>query len=162
MTGDSEAVTVPAAENGEAQEPLRWRVRLSDKAPGKRWVILAVATLVGVLGVLLLQNPLLGILGFAIILASTAEFWLGTSYRIDAEGATARTGLSPTALSWTDVKRAIVTEEGIKLSPLDQDGRLSPFRGVFLRFGANNREQIISAVRTHCEGDVRFLEGGTE
>jgi hypothetical protein len=149
----------PISKLPEQPESLTWRVRLSDNAPWKRWVVLGVAVLGGLLGFALMRNALIGVLGFAIILASTAEFWLGTVYRIDAGGATARTGISPTSMTWSDVKRAIVTAEGVKLSPLGEDGRLSPFRGVFLRFGSDNRDQILSAVRTHCDNDVRFLEG---
>jgi hypothetical protein len=110
-------------------------------------------------GYTLFQNLLPGLVGFAIILAATAEFWLGTSYRLNAERATVRTGLSVASMEWSEVKRAIVTSEGVKLSPLEADGRLSPFRGVFLRFGTNNEEQILSVIRTHINDDVRFLEG---
>jgi hypothetical protein len=150
MTGDS------VAEAGA--ESFRWSVRLSDKAPAKRWVVLAAAALVGVFGLVLMRQPLLGLLGFAIILAATAEFWLGASYRIDGRGASSRTGLSVSSIDWQDVKRLDILSEGAKLSPLSAPSRLDEFRGVFLRFG-DQREQVLAALRTFGGEYVRLLEG---
>jgi len=93
------------------------------------------------------------------ILAATAEFWLGTVYKLDEEGASSRTGLSYGRILWKDVKRVVVTQVGIKLSPLDESTRLAPFRGVFLRFGDEDRVRIEQAVRTLGGNDVRFVEG---
>ncbi|MFI5385846.1 MAG: hypothetical protein ACHQ50_06965 [Fimbriimonadales bacterium] len=93
------------------------------------------------------------------ILAATAEFWLGTVYKLDEEGASSRTGLSVTRIPWKDVRRAVTSEIGIKLSPLEETTRLAAFRGVFLRFGREDRVRIERAVRTLGGNDVRFVEG---
>jgi hypothetical protein len=111
-----------------------------------------------VLGLLLFRNVLFGLIGFAIILAATAEFWLGLSYKVDSRGASVRCGLSLSALDWSDVKRAVADNEGIKLSPLAAPSRLDSFRGVFLRYGAE-RESVEQAVRRYLPNDVRLLEG---
>jgi hypothetical protein len=147
---------------GEAaikNESITWRVRLSDNEPWKRWVVFGVAVLVFLIGVMVYRRPLLGIIGSVMILAATAEFWLGTVYKLDEEGASSRTGLSMTRILWKDVKRAVVTPVGIKLSPLDEATRMAPFRGVFLRFGREDRVRIEQAVRTMGGKDVRFVEG---
>lgn len=140
-------------------ESISWRVRLSDNEPWKQWVILAVAFAVFLFGLLVYRRPLLGILGSVMILAATAEFWLGTVYRLDQEGASSRTGLSYARILWKDVKRAVVTGAGIKLSPLEETTRMAPFRGVFLRFGREDRVRIEEAVRSLGGNDVRFVEG---
>ena len=44
------------------------------------------------------------------------------------------------------VKRVIEGEDGVKLSPLAESGRLSPFRGVFLRY-SGNRETVLEYIR---------------
>lgn len=140
-------------------ESIQWRVRLSDNEPYKRWVILVVAVLAFFVGTFVYGKLLLGMLGSAMILAATAEFWLGTSYKLDSEGASSRTGLSLVKVLWTDVKRAVVTPVGIKLSPLEDATRLAAFRGVFLRFGREDRVRIENAVRMLGGKDVRFVEG---
>ena len=104
-----------------------------------------------------LVNVLLGAAGFAIILASTAEYWLGTKYKLDAKGASARTGVSLTSIEWGDVKRVVTDSEGIKLTPLEKEGRMEAFRGVFLRFGREDRERILNSVRTLGGKDIATL-----
>jgi hypothetical protein len=110
-------------------------------------------------GTFLLHSLLLGIAGSVMILAATAEFWLGTAYKIDEEGVSSRTGLSQARILWKDVKRAVITPIGIKLSPLEESTRLAPFRGVFIRFGREDRVRIEEAVRKLGGNDVRFVEG---
>jgi hypothetical protein len=148
MTGDNSA------------EALKWSVRPYLKAPGKRWVILAAAFVAMCFGTFIYGQPLLGALGFAIILGSTMDFWLGTSYKVDANGATSRTGLSVSSIAWEDVKRIVVGENEVKVSPLlDGSSRLDAFRGVILKLNEDNRVQVIEAVRKFGGNDVRFLEG---
>lgn len=148
MTGDK---------NGES---ISWSVRPYEKAPAKRYVIFAIALVAMAFGVFIYGQPLLGIVGFAIILGSTVEFWVGSSYKVDAQGATSRTGLSISKIGWEDVKRIVIGENEVKVSPLEDGGsRMDAFRGVVLKVNEDNRAQIIDAVRRFGGGDVRFLEG---
>jgi len=159
-TGDSQTETSDGKSNVSAEndDAFRWNVRPSDKAPTKRWVVLAVAILAFALGYLLFRNVVFGLVGFAIILLATAEFWLGISYKVDSKGVSSRVGLSLTSMEWSQVQRAIQTEQGIQLSPLTQGGRMDAFRGVYLRFGAN-RESVIEAVRRWLPTHVELMGG---
>lgn len=130
----------------EMPEAIRWRVRLSDKAPMKMPVIAVVAILAFAVGTFLFKNPLLGLIGFAMMFGSTAEYWLGSSYSVDDKRATMRTGFSYSAMEWSEVKRMTPDEGGIKLSPLEKAGPMDAFRGIYLRFGKDNREHIERAV----------------
>ena len=140
--------------SADKADAFRWNVRLSDKDPSKRWGILVIAVVAFALGLLLFGNVLFGVVGFAIIAAATAEYWVGVSYKVDSRGASARCVVSLTSLDWTDVKRATASEEGIKLSPLPQAGRMDTFRGVFLRYG-EEPDRVTEEVRrwlpTHVE-----------
>jgi hypothetical protein len=103
------------------------------------------------------NNVLFGLLAFAIILAATAEFWLGIRYKLDSHGASARCGMSLSSIEWSAVKRAIEGADGIKLSPLDSDSRMDPFRGIYLRYGTDP-EPVKQALRRWLPKHVRFLE----
>ena len=157
---------MPGAEEKEESlhksEAIRWRVRLSDKAPMKVPAIVAVALLAFALGAFVFRNPLLGLLGFAMMFGSTAEYWLGSSYSVDEKCATMRTGLSFSSMEWDEVKRVISDEKGIKLSPLEKDGALDAFRGIYLRFGKDNRNQIERAVQTFGKNSKRDVVGGSD
>jgi len=151
-------------ENGQdlaAVDPLTWQVQLYAKEPGKRIVVIVVALIAGWLGFLLLDNLIVALMGFFAILIATGEFWLPLNYKLDENRAAVRCGLSVTAIEWSDVKRIVTSEEGWNLSPLGEEGRLSPFRGVYLRFGMEP-EAVRTFVRKSVQNDVRYVEHGAE
>jgi hypothetical protein len=89
----------------------------------------------------------------AALLLSVSEFLFPVRYALSARGASARHGLTALEIAWADVRHAYLTGDGVKLSPLRARGsRLEPLRGVYLRFGDGNREQVIAAVRRAREG----------
>lgn len=145
--------------SADIDDAFRWNVRPSDKEPAKKWGVLVGAVAVFALGMALFGNVLLGLLGFAMIVASTAEFWLGTSYKLDKGGAGVRCGFSYSEMRWEEVKRAVITTDGIKLSPLSVTSRMGSFRGVFLKFGDESKQQIADFVRRYLPTDVGLVDG---
>ncbi len=131
-------------------EPLVWTVRPTDGAPVKLVAIFAVAFLALGVGWFGFGKPLFGLLGFAMILGSTGDAWLGTRFRLDAKGASARTGPSVTAMDWTDVRRVLDKGAEIRLSPLESASTLDAFRGVGLVTQPENRESVLEYVRAHA------------
>jgi hypothetical protein len=110
-------------------------VRPFEEAPFKVVVIGIAAICAFVVGTVLMKQVVLGFIGFAMILGTTAEYWMGTTYRITAEEASSRTGLSYSAIAWADVLRIIEDEEGMRLSPLTSASWRDAFRGVYLKYG---------------------------
>ncbi len=145
-----------AEENVEKDAPICWEVRLSDRAPWKRWVVLAVALGVGLYGGA--RSPLLGLVGFGIVMSATAEFWSPIRYRLTAGGAQSRAGWSLSSLEWGEVKRVVVGPDALKLSPLAHPTKWGVFRGVALRFREADREGILDYIRRRVGDDVRFVE----
>jgi hypothetical protein len=138
-------------------EAKNWRVRLGDGSPAKVAAVVLSSVAAGLLGVLLLHNFLFFVIGFFVIAASTSEVWFGVRYRLDTEGATVRTGPSVSAIRWSDVRRLIVNDVGVTLSPLESDSRLSAFRGVFLRAGEMGTVKLIELITEFGGENVRNL-----
>lgn len=136
----------------------KWSIKPWREAPHKLAIIFGFAIIAGIFGGLFLRSPVLAGAGFAIILGSTAEFWLGSSYKVDGKGATARTFLSVSSMEWTEVKRVILGSDYVKLSPLAEAGRLDPFRGILLKLDESTKEPVLEIIRARCGDDVRFLE----
>jgi len=136
---------MPESLNLKEDRKLEWTVHLAMEQPGKAAVVLAVAILAGVGTALAFSNPLLFLLGFLVIVGSTADFLLPVVQRIDEGGASRKVALSVSKIGWSDVKRVVVGEEGVKLSPLERSTRLAPFRGVYLRFGGR-KEEVLQAI----------------
>ncbi len=125
---------------------LTWEVRLWEKEPQKRYAVLCCAALSALSGWWLFNSVLMALLGFAVICGATTDFWLPLRYKLTDTEASLRCGFSASGIEWVMVKRVIEGEDGVKLSPLAESGRLSPFRGVFLRY-SGNRETVLEYIR---------------
>ena len=132
-------------------EEIRWFVRPADGDSTRLIVVLVAAILSAVAGYFLVNSVVMALAGFALVMGSTAEFWLGTSYRLREADASSRCGFSLTALAWSDVKRVIVVGSRVKLSPLVQSTRMDAFRGVTLRTTEANFEEIMAFIRRHVD-----------
>ena len=131
---------------------MSWRVR--SLSPSRLAAILLVAFVALVVGWFGFGRPLLGLLGAAMILGASADSWLGTRYRLDETGASARTGPSVTAMGWGEVRRVVEKEGEICLSPLEEPSALDPFRGVGLVPLPENREAVLEFVRARTNEEA--------
>jgi len=138
-------------------EPLTWRVRLADDNPSRLLPIALAALVAGAVGIALGHSIVFGIVGVAAIAASTSEYWLGVTCTLSPDGATVRAGPSVSAIAWPDVRRVIVNDAGVTLSPLPGDSRLTPFRGVYLRAGRMGTERLVRAIGEFGGDSVRRL-----
>lgn len=116
-------------------------------------MVLGFAAVAGYCGAAIFAHPLLGVLGFLVIVASTAEMFVPLKYKLDERGASVRCGISVTALEWSAVKRVVELSDGVCLSPLPKSSRLDAFRGVHLRF-AGNEDEVRDTIRQLWRADA--------
>lgn len=140
-----------------AVEPLAWQVNLGSDRPEKRWIVLAIACVVGLFALLVLRSAALAAFGFLATLASTAELFLPLKYKLDVQGASMQCGLSASTIEWKAVKRIAADESGVKVTPFEKPHRLDPFRGVYLRF-AGNREEVLAKIAALQSNGERILD----
>lgn len=131
------------------EEPavLEWEVWLARRRPGPAAAVVAAAGGAAAVAYLLLDNLAMPLLTLAVLAGATGEFLFPTRYRLSAAGAEARNFVFWRRIEWTQVRRVLVGEEEVKLSPLPRGGRREAFRGVLLRC-EGNREAVLAAVRT--------------
>jgi hypothetical protein len=94
-------------------------------------------------------NWILGVVAVAILLGATAEFWMGSKYRVSEHDVRARTGLSLSVLAWDDVKRVVESEAGVLFSPLEEASWRDAFRGVFVRWPKEGEDRLRECVRRY-------------
>ncbi len=111
----------------------------------KTVVVVAVALLSGFLSTVMLGGWVAFPIGPLVVVGSAAEFLFPVHFTLGANGASRRCGLSVSSIEWKDVKRVVEGEDGLKLSPLAEAGRLAPFRGVFLRL-VGNRQEVLDCI----------------
>ncbi len=133
---------------------LSWTVHLIRRQPQRLPQIMAVLIGILVVGLCVFHSFWLALLPALMVLFSLSEFVFPIRYTLTQKSASVQHGLTALEIRWTDVRRAYLVDEGIKLSPLrSRNSRFEPLRGVFLRFDETNREQVIEIVkRLRSEG----------
>lgn len=130
------------------QTGFSWTVCLSRRRPDLAAKIGIVAVAVFVVGLCFFHSLWLAGLPAMALLFSLSEFLFPIRYMLTEQAASARCGLSFLEIRWEDVRHAYLAEDGIKLSPLrTTNSRFESLRGVFLRFDAQNADEIMAAVR---------------
>lgn len=89
------------------------------------------------IGWFLLRHPLLALLGPAVILVACGDLFLPIRYRLGAKGVTSTCGFVVSEIEWTSVKSLRFQKDGVVVSPLEREGRMEAFRGVYLRYDGN-------------------------
>ena len=127
---------------------LSWHVHLLRRQPHHARRLALALGFVFALGLYFFHSFWLALLPAAAVLLSLSEFAFPVRYTLTSQSATARHGLTWLEIRWADVRHAYLTDEGVKLSPLRaKNSRFEALRGVYLRFDADNRQEVIAAVR---------------
>ncbi len=90
-----------------------------------------------------------GFLSLAVLAGSLSRYFVPTRYKFDKQGVETSHLGSRRRLSWDEVRRVRIVEDGVFLSPFKTPSRLDAFRGTFLRF-RQNRNEVVQLVREHC------------
>ena len=129
---------------------VEWLYRPADADPKKKLGIAIAAGVAGTLGYALFHDLAIAIVGVCVILFATAEFWLGTRFKLTEKSATSKCGLSVTEVQWSDIKHIAVEGQRITLSTVREKSPLAQFRGVSLRMDEATREAVVAYIKEHC------------
>lgn len=140
-------------------EPTTWTVHLARRRSGRTAAVL-LALFFGLVAVQVIgQNWVITLLAAVLLLGSIADFLFPVTYRLDADGASARHIFSYRVLPWAQVRRVYLSPNGIKLSPLAVRSWAEMYRGVMLR--TLDRDAVLAQVRAWLEAEgvsPRFSE----
>lgn len=146
MTTDPHPTSAVAPSDSREEVLLEYTVHLARTEPARACAVLGCAALSGFLGWALFHSLLFAILGPAMVIAASAEFLLPIRYRLTNRRACAAYGAARLEIEWPQVRRVLVGETGVKLSPLVRAGRLDAFRGVVLRADSPMRRKEIESL----------------
>lgn len=150
----------PEEDRADELEQHSWEVSPSSALAKKRPIVIVVALLAGVFGFFFL-NLFAGLVGVCAVLASAIEIFLPRRFTLNEKEASAKIGLSTSAIRWSEVERIVETEAGYRLSPLKKESRLDAFRGVHL-FGGGTKEELLGKIDRFRKSDGRGLAGEAE
>jgi len=146
--------TVPASAEPAAREALEWSVWPARERPWAAGVLLASLAVLAFLIVQATGDRVLAVAAPVFILISVGSFISRTHYRLTAHGIEVKALGVSRARPWGEMRRAIVDENGVFLSPFEQRNWLEAYRGVRLPFGGN-RDQVMAFV----ESKLPLVEG---
>lgn len=95
------------------------------------------------------ESILLTIVAGAVLLASLTSFYFPTRYRIDANGASWQRMTGGKSIDWTRVRRVVVEQDGVFLSPFAGRTMMENFRGIYLPF-RSNRDELLEIIRLYA------------
>ena len=122
---------------------LQWRVHLLQQQP-RKLLVLAMVLLIGCSCVWLMFSSIMPVVAAAaLLIGSSLDFLLPISYRLDSNGASARTLVANSRLAWSQVRYSRANKWGVRLSPVLPGSRMAPFRGLYLRFGGAGDELAV-------------------
>ncbi len=94
------------------------------------------------------QNALAALLPAGALFFAVSEYLLPIYYRLTDNEVQARCGLTLLEMPWRDVRHVYLTDDALKISPLKaKNSRFEAWRGIWLRFGSEDREHVIDTVR---------------
>jgi hypothetical protein len=141
----------PAAREADASaqegaDEVVWRAWPARQRPLTALVLIAGATVLGILVARGTQDPVLGIAAPVFVLASLSSFLLPTEYRLTREAVEVKSLGVVRSRPWTEMRRFEEDRSGVFLSPFEKRSWLDAYRGVRLDPGGK-RDQVVAFVK---------------
>ena len=105
------------------------------------WVIVTIL-LFGVVIVLVLSDPFLGMLSVVVLFGSLHSYFLKASYSLSSQGVEIKSPFGTQRREWRSFKSFWVDARGLNLSPFTKRSWLEHYRGMRLLFGENEDEVV--------------------
>jgi hypothetical protein len=138
-----------------------WTVHLARRNPRKTAAAGAMIALGAVAAWWGFRSILAGILSLALLVGSVSDYLLPVRYRLSEAGAEAAGLLFRRRMKWSEVRRVVRDELGVKLSPLPRHSRLEAYRGIYLWF-AGNGEAVVDEIAQRTGLPLRRVDGDAE
>ncbi len=122
-----------------------WRAHPAKERLGATAALVAFLAIVLTAVWLAFRDPILVALSVAILGSALAPWFLPTTYRLDAAGASERRAGWTRVRRWDEVRRVDADPRGATLSPFERPRWLDPYRGMRLLF-AGNRDEVLTAI----------------
>ena len=127
---------------------LAWRIHRLREEPQKIGLVALGYGLAFAFWRLAFPYPLGLFLPIVALTGAMAEYLFPVDYKLTKNGAFCSCGPAiKLEMAWSDVRRARVGKDGIYLSTLKIPSRLDSFRGIRLRFSADNEPQVRETVK---------------
>lgn len=91
------------------------------------------------------------LLSAVVLFGSLSSFFLPVRYEFHTNHLKVRTLFRTISKDWKEFRSFYVDKNGVLLSPFDKPSRLENFRGIYVRFGQTDSEEVIKIVKHNLE-----------
>ncbi|MBK9071225.1 MAG: hypothetical protein IPL79_09530 [Myxococcales bacterium] len=136
--------------NAPDASELAWTAHPARRRPHHVALLIAITLFAAYAVLVALQSFFLCGLAIAILLASTASFWLPTHYQLDGEGVRERRWGRRRRRSWAQIRRLVIGPQAALISPFARPHPLDRMRGLMIYFDGGPRDEIVRRLRAHA------------
>jgi hypothetical protein len=136
--------------------PLTWSLHLARRRPRQAAAAAALILLASLVAGYGFGSPLLGALACLLLVASVSDYLFPLRFFLSENGAEARGLVHRRRIAWSQVRRVVRDDLGVKLSPLARPSRLEAYRGIYLWF-EGNAENVMAFIADHVKADPGAL-----
>jgi hypothetical protein len=133
--------------------PLTWSVHLARRRPRQAAAAVALIVFASLAAGIGFRSALLGVLACALLTASIGDFLFPLTFSLTDDGVEVRGLLHRRRMAWSQVRRMMRDELGVKLSPLAKRSRLDAYRGIYLWF-EGNADDVMTFIAHHTEPEA--------
>ena len=139
-------------DSGAETDQLQWICHPIIQEPiWKSGALVLIVIGIGLLVSLSFRETMYGIFSSMLLATSQSRYFFPTRYMVDGTGVTVSHLASRKTFEWHQLKRFIVTVDGVFLSPFSSPHRLDAFRGIHLRC-IGNRDEVADAIERQIGG----------
>jgi len=148
-TGQEQAPAEPTA----ATTSMQWSLHLARRHPRKGAAALVLIVLASLVAGYAFGSAVLGALACVLLIASVSDFLFPLRFVLGEDRVEARGLLHRRRMAWSQVRRVVRDEFGVKLSPLARRSRLDAYRGIYVWFEGNS-EDVMAFIADHVTAEA--------
>jgi len=126
---------------------LKWKNWLAKEKPWLAVLVLLILFVVWLFSYSLIPNYFLATILSLAVFFYLSEFFLPTEYCISQDGVWKKIGPVKITKKWELLRSFYTDKNGVLLSPFSRPTRLDTFRGIYLRFGKDNKGKIVELIK---------------
>ncbi len=127
---------------------MEWSIHLARRQFRKAADAIALILVASLAAAYAFASALLGMLACVLLVASISDFLFPMRFVLSEAGVEARGLLHRRRMAWSQVRRVVRDEFGVKLSPLARRSRLEAYRGIYVWFEGNS-EEVMAFIAHH-------------
>lgn len=139
---------------------LEWEVHPFVENKVKSTLLVLFIFIICVIIYIKLRHPWYVIFFALLLIGSLHTYFFRTKYKFSDTDITINYPLYTIKREWNYYRGYYIDKNGILLTPFSVPNRLENFRGVFIKYDKNKKDEIIAYIRSKISNEISIKRGG--